>query len=122
MKLIKPIILFIVSSFFSLMCSAVTITPIVSENAESDDTDRPCQGCSDKILNASSTYIVVFGDLQTYTMGRYIDYYSQSCNWVRKQYDEGINISCILQDARFGIASINDRGEGKKEILMIELE
>ncbi len=28
----------------------------------------------------------------------------------------------FLQDARFGIASINDRGEGKKEILMIELE
>lgn len=44
MKLIKPIILFIVSSFFSLMCSAVTITPIVSENAESDDTDRPFKG------------------------------------------------------------------------------
>ncbi len=100
MKLVKPIILFFVSSSFSIMCSTVTITPAfvsANEDVASGETDQPVEKNYDKNLNASSSYVVVFGDLQTYTMGRYIDYYSQSCNWVRKQYDEGINISCILQ-------------------------
>lgn len=47
-------------------------------------------------LDPEHSYIAVFGDLQTYTMGRFIEYYQKSCEWIRGQYDSGIRICSIL--------------------------
>lgn len=91
MKLIQHFLFCFVFPFFSITCSACNITPVLVSDNENSESDY------DKNLNVSSSYLVVFGDLQNYTTGRFIDYYSQSCNWIRNQYDEGINISCILQ-------------------------
>lgn len=99
MRFIKYFFLFLAFSFLSVKCSADSLGPsLIDNNTDiSREIINPGQGAYDHNLNKFSSYIVVFGDLQTYTMGRYIDYYKHSCNWIRKQYDEGININCILQ-------------------------
>lgn len=101
MSSLKRILLLSITSLSLITCGSGSITPTlvvgVNNGAGAGETVPHKQSNYDKNLNPNSFFIVVFGDLQTYTMGRYIDYYSQSCNWIRKQFDKGVNISCILQ-------------------------
>lgn len=52
----------------------------------------------DSVLNDSSEYIAVIGDIQEYMENDdYIDYYVSTVNWILSQHIVKKNINCILQ-------------------------
>lgn len=84
------IFLFLMNAFsISLACDVKS--SFIRERIEAPpNLDSPVK------IDQDDSYIIVFGDLQTYTMGRYIEYYRHSCEWIRNQYDAGYNIQSIL--------------------------
>ena len=87
-------VLFLFIVILSISC---TIDPFLNDGSVRSKKEGLLKESQESVLNLDSDFIVVFGDLQTYTMGRFIEYYKQSCNWIRGQYNAGARIKSILE-------------------------
>lgn len=44
-----------------------------------------------------SHYLIVFGDIQQYTYGSWIEYYKSSVDWITQQIDNNVDICAVLE-------------------------
>lgn len=66
---------------------------------EGDDDQFNMSAPANSILNPSSSYIVVLGDIQEYTSSnRLLAYLNTTCKWIKTQQDYYNVIACVLQD------------------------
>lgn len=77
------------------------LVAIVSISCEINSTDpdyAPKLVEADSVLKDDSEYIIVLGDLQSYTnIPDYYSYYENTMNWIWSQQQHGKNIKCVLQ-------------------------
>ena len=89
---IVQIVLYVHLLFLSSSCSETIL------NNEDFTNDLEVLSAYDSHLNPLSSYIVVFGDTQSYTNNTSnLVYFDKSVSWTRSQVDCGINIQAVLQ-------------------------
>ena len=77
--------------FFSLVVCALII--VVSA---CDHLEEPVPVKDNIIVDSSTVYIAVFGDIQYTTNAQYISIYQHSLNWIQKKANEGWLFNCVL--------------------------
>lgn len=83
---------------FRSLCRFVLCIPIVIQLGCEKTHDATSNHTGlDPNLNADSEYLVVFGDIQEYTVSQFtIPYYDLSVEWIQSQIEEGIRIRSLM--------------------------
>ena len=81
---------------FFQVCIILFVGCSGSINLEADLVD--VTNCADSLLDKTSDYLVVFGDIQVYTANdQSVSLYQESIDWIVKQIQGGINICSVLE-------------------------
>lgn len=61
-----------------------------------DSLEEPVPAKENIIVDSSTVYIAVFGDIQYTTNSQYISIYQRSLNWIQQKANEGWLFNCVL--------------------------
>lgn len=93
---------------FSIIVSFLFCTSLIEACTDVEEF-IPIPNDKPGILNTSSDYIAIFGDIQYYTNLQYINLYRHSIDWILHENKNGRNIECVLHTG--DITQTNDESQ-----------